>query len=641
MINHEYAMSDIAVEELFIAAAEDASANNLEKLLVALQASPDSADEENSEQLELVFEAFGDDMDENQAAFCLNLARLKVKDTSVFRKVLTDAVKKILPPYLNKLGFMRALGLRDRDIALDEIASRLENLLKIKNNTLIFLRDTGRWGTITDIDGVSASVAVKSSTGSAFAVPLATVLKEACIFEAGAPAVKLTRLSRNGSFTGADYRALAAAKALCPLSDEDIRRIAHDTAVPAVMNSGEFEKWWVTAGRDTAGNKSGRRFFEARSLQELHLLLKETSDTDEKLDAESSAKLAAFFERLKPAALVRDLKELAESVSLLSSRCGDEQLRMIFSPMVGKIPFWPLEADAAGLDDLNIWGELPVRHIVNIVRIMSLVFEPEYLAAYAARMPLRCLNAFGEILDDDLLYEVIRNLHWCSSDILLWIWRNRKKHDRELLEFISIERVAKALSDDKLPKAWAGAQRELKTRLLNNKDFQKHLLELVGEDVWKISSILQTAGFCHGSERQSLLIKLSRLSPELREHLENGVGRRVLGRETAEAAVPQTEPLLTSAKSHKALLNELQELINVHIPENREALKTARAHGDFRENAEYDAAKERRNFLNRRRDELERDILLVQPVDFGSVRVEEYSVVGSRVMLESADGKDE
>ena len=634
-------MSDIAVEDLFIAAAENASAQNLDKLLAALKATPDPGNDENSEQLELVLESFAEDMNEAQATFCLSLARLKVKDNSVFRKTLTDAIKKTLPPYLNKLGFLRALGLRDRDVALDEIAVRYENLLKLKNNTLVFFKGASRWGTITDIDAVSASVAVRSPAGGAFAVPLAIALGEGHIFEATAPAIKLARISKNSSFSGDDYRKLAITKALCTLTDEDIKKIAHDTAVPEVMNSDEFEKWWTASGSGSGGAKQGRQYYEARSLQELNVLLSKEVDSEEKLEDAGAEKLEAFFARLNPAAALRDLKGLAECISILSSKGNAEQLKKVFTPLIGKIPFWPEKLDSIHLDELGIWGALPVKHIGNIAHVMSLVFEPEYLAAYTTCLPLRCLNAFGEIIDDDLLYDAIKGLHMCSCDILLWIWRNRKKHDEELLELISVEQVAKALSDDKLPKAWVGAQRDLKKQLMDKKDFQKHLLELAGEDVWKFSSILQTASFCTGSERQSLLIKLSRLSPELREHLEGGAGQRALGKQAAEASNSQVEPLMTSIKSHKALLQELQDLVNIHIPENREALKTARAHGDFRENAEYDAAKERRNFLNRRRDELERDILLVQPVDFAKVSVEEYSVVGSSVEVESETGDKE
>ena len=633
-------MSDIAIEDLFMNAAEDASAENLEKLLAALQKVDNPGNDEIGDELELIFEELDEDMSEEQACFCLNLARLNVKDHSIFRKVLTDAIKKILPPYLNKLGFLRALGLRDRDVSLSEIAFRYDNMLKLKNNMQVFFTSTKRWGVVSDIDTVSASVAVNSLTGGAFAVPLATALSEAKIFESSAPAGKLARIVKNGALSGADYCALAKSKSVNPLDDDTIKEIAYATAVPDVMNGDEFKVWWATSGSDAAQKSKGRQFFEARSLHELHVLL--TKDNGKtKLDDEGTEKMIAFFERLNPASAARDVKLTAETISLLVAHGNDEQLRKIFEPLINKVPFWPEDLESIHLETLNVWGTVQAKHVANIAHAMSLVFTDEYLAAYTTCLPLRCLNAFGEIIDDDLLYDAIRSLHMCSCDILLWIWRNRKKHDKELLQLISIEQVSKALSDDDLPKAWTGAQRDLKAQLMDKKDFQEHILELVGEDVWVITSILQTAKFCNGSERQSLLIKLSRLSTELREHLEGGAGQKTLGKQVAQDATPKVEPLFTSVKSHKALLKELDDLVKIHIPENREALKVARAHGDFRENAEYDAAKERRNFLNRRRDELERDILLVQPLDFEKVQVKEYSVVGSAVTIKLNSGEEE
>jgi len=634
-------MSAIAIEDLFITVAEDASAANLEKLLVALKQVEKPDNDEIGDQLELIFEELDEDMSEEQACFCLNLARLNVKDHSIFRKVLTDAIKKILPPYLNKLGFLRALGLRDRDVSLVEIAFRYDNMLKLKNNMQIFFKSTKRWGIVSDIDTVSASVAVNSLTGGAFAVPLAITLSEGKIFESSAPAAKLARLTKNGALSGAGYRALAAEKAVVPLDDVTIEEIAYATAVPDVMTGDEFKAWWTASGSDVAQKNKGRQFFEARSLQELHVLLTKNIDSELKLDDDGTEKMYAFFEKLNPAAAARDVKITAEVISLLVPHGNDEQLRKIFEPLINKAPFWPSDLGMIYLETLNIWGIIQAKHVVNVAYAMNLVFSPEYLAAYTTCLPLRCLNTFGEIIDDDLLYDAIRSLQMCSCDILLWIWRNRKKHDEELLELISIEQVAKALSADDLPKAWTGAKRDLKVQLMDKKDFQKHLIELVGEETWVVTSILQTANFCSGSECQSLLIKLSRLSPALREHLEGGAGQRTLGKEAAQKATQQVEPLFTSVKSHKALLAELQELVNVHIPENRESLKVARAHGDFRENAEYDAAKERRNFLNRRRDEMERDILLVQPVDFEKIKVEEYSVVGSAVTIKLDSGKEE
>ena len=105
--------------------------------------------------------------------------------------------------------------------------------------------------------------------------------------------------------------------------------------------------------------------------------------------------------------------------------------------------------------------------------------------------------------------------------------------------------------------------------------------------------------------------------------------------------VPEDNGLYTSVKSQKALAAELEDIINVQIPENREALKTARAHGDFRENSEFDAAKERRNHLSRRRNELERDLAQVHPILMRQVKVTDEAVIGSEIELEYDDGEKE
>ena len=88
-------------------------------------------------------------------------------------------------------------------------------------------------------------------------------------------------------------------------------------------------------------------------------------------------------------------------------------------------------------------------------------------------------------------------------------------------------------------------------------------------------------------------------------------------------------------------MKELDDIINIHVPENREALKVARAHGDFRENSEFDAAKERRNFLSRRRSELERELTRIQPVNMRMVRVEDTAVIGSEIEIRYDDGETE
>ena len=97
---------------------------------------------------------------------------------------------------------------------------------------------------------------------------------------------------------------------------------------------------------------------------------------------------------------------------------------------------------------------------------------------------------------------------------------------------------------------------------------------------------------------------------------------------------------MTSVRSYKGLVAELDNIVKVQVPENNKAIEHARGFGDFRENAEYDAAKERRRFLQRRRSELETLIATVQPIDFRAVKIDPEKVsFGTMVTAEASGGK--
>ena len=52
-----------------------------------------------------------------------------------------------------------------------------------------------------------------------------------------------------------------------------------------------------------------------------------------------------------------------------------------------------------------------------------------------------------------------------------------------------------------------------------------------------------------------------------------------------------------TADGYTKLQNELNNFVNKQRPENIEAIAEARSHGDLSENAEYDAAKQRKEFV--------------------------------------------
>jgi len=80
------------------------------------------------------------------------------------------------------------------------------------------------------------------------------------------------------------------------------------------------------------------------------------------------------------------------------------------------------------------------------------------------------------------------------------------------------------------------------------------------------------------------------------------------------------------------LKRELENIKNVSLPENIRDIEVARAHGDITENAEFQAAKERQNFLKSRIKELENNLSESYVVSLNGL-TRERVVFGSVVTL--------
>lgn len=82
-----------------------------------------------------------------------------------------------------------------------------------------------------------------------------------------------------------------------------------------------------------------------------------------------------------------------------------------------------------------------------------------------------------------------------------------------------------------------------------------------------------------------------------------------------------------------ALKQELHKLKTVDRPHVIEAIATARAHGDLKENAEYHAAREQQSFIEGRIIELESKLSTAQVVDISKLENQGKVVFGSTVRL--------
>jgi len=82
-----------------------------------------------------------------------------------------------------------------------------------------------------------------------------------------------------------------------------------------------------------------------------------------------------------------------------------------------------------------------------------------------------------------------------------------------------------------------------------------------------------------------------------------------------------------------ALRNELQKLKTNDRPQVIEAIATARAHGDLKENAEYHAAREQQSFIEGRIQELEGKLSNAQVIDITKLPNTGKVVFGTTVRL--------
>ena len=94
-------------------------------------------------------------------------------------------------------------------------------------------------------------------------------------------------------------------------------------------------------------------------------------------------------------------------------------------------------------------------------------------------------------------------------------------------------------------------------------------------------------------------------------------------------------------KGAQRLRAELEELKSVKRPEVIAAIADAREHGDLKENAEYDAAREQQGFIEGRIKQLESELSNAQVIDVAKLDVGDKVVFGATVDLVDLDTDEE
>jgi transcription elongation GreA/GreB family factor len=133
------------------------------------------------------------------------------------------------------------------------------------------------------------------------------------------------------------------------------------------------------------------------------------------------------------------------------------------------------------------------------------------------------------------------------------------------------------------------------------------------------------------------LLNLIDSATSVEEHRKIGIRRAIFRKYPTIRKRTDEDALYATLEALEAKRGELEQLVRVEIPENTQAIRIAREHGDLRENFEYHAARQKHEILTARASRLEEELRKVRVIDPSAVDPVRVSL-GTRVELAAVDG---
>lgn len=218
-----------------------------------------------------------------------------------------------------------------------------------------------------------------------------------------------------------------------------------------------------------------------------------------------------------------------------------------------------------------------------------------------------------------------------KGPVLFWVIKNRssRKYKKIVDDMVNPKLLAAvfyAIDYEALQNA-SVRRIQLADALMDDAELIPDLLEAASEEEARdlAQSLLLNQGFDDLSKK-SLMARFIKLFPRVQS---------LISGDSEE----KTDELIVSQPSLDLRKREYEELINTKIPENKEAIATAREHGDLKENSEYKMARQDQDTLLARKAQLEADFNRARVTDFTEVGTDKVGI-GSIVDL-IQDGKSQ
>jgi transcription elongation GreA/GreB family factor len=214
-----------------------------------------------------------------------------------------------------------------------------------------------------------------------------------------------------------------------------------------------------------------------------------------------------------------------------------------------------------------------------------------------------------------------------SSEMLIWLCKERDKRFPALFNAELLAAVFSALEADLLAEKRTS---RLKDLLIDDGELIGDLLIGASRDVVRDSmrKLMLTPAIEDLSKR-SLMARIVKLYPDTQSMITG-----------AHQDDEKADNLVVSWASLEKRKAELDLLITKEIPQNLRDINIAKEQGDLRENAGFKAAKEHQRVLQRRRAEMEHDLVTARGTNFESPSTTQVSI-GTVVTIQNEDGSQE
>ncbi len=286
---------------------------------------------------------------------------------------------------------------------------------------------------------------------------------------------------------------------------------------------------------------------------------------------------------------------------------------------------------------VNLASELPSSYHTRLLDLLTRVFPDKWtnltlgiIKESSGKLLSDCIGFLAEQDQWSLLQGSLDR--WVAeqgikSPVLLWIVKNRNssKFEKILTPLMTprlLSAIFYAIDYDALQKT-TNKRIPLADFLSDDRDLIPDLLaDANGETARDLAqSLLSNQGF-EELTKKSLIARFIRQFPAIQELV------------TGDSKDNTKDDLFVSQVSFNIRQDEYKKLLEDKIPENKEAIATAREHGDLRENAEYKMAREEQATLLARKAQLEVDLQRAKITDFTGVSDDKVGI-GSIVNLKA------